>query len=184
MTELDGRMEGVLEPMAASSLSGDESELLKLLPGVRSFFRRRVTAFEADDLTQEVYLHMRSRSSDSAIKNLRGYLLAVAVNVLNEKARGDRVRFKAAHVAFADAGHGAEENTPERIVLQRDQIKVLVGAIQELPARTRDAFLMHRFEDMTYEAIAIKVAMSPSGVEKHIMKALRHLTARLKETNV
>jgi RNA polymerase sigma factor (sigma-70 family) len=182
MTELDSGMEGALEPIAATPIN-DESELLDLLPDVRSFFRRRVTASEADDLTQEVYLHMRARSSSAVIKNLRGYLLTVAANVLNEKARGDRARCKATHVAFEDTGHSSEQNTPERIVLQRDQIDVMVAVIQELPARTRDVFLLHRFEEMTYDAIARKMGMSSSGVEKHIMKALRHLTGRLKETN-
>jgi RNA polymerase sigma factor (sigma-70 family) len=181
MTEFDSGMESALEPIASTPVD-DERELLDLLPGVRSFFRRRVTASEADDLTQEVYLHMRARSSSAVIKNLRGYLLTVAANVLNERARRDRVR-KATHVAFEDTGHSAEQNTPERIVLQRDQINLMVAAIQELPARTRDVFLLHRFEEMTYNAIARKMGMSSSGVEKHIMKALRHITGRLKETN-
>jgi RNA polymerase sigma factor (sigma-70 family) len=178
---MHGHLKHDLEPIAATP--GEESELVDLLPGVRRFFRRRVTASDADDLTQEVYLHMRARARSTAIKNLRGYLLTVAANVFNEKARGDRVRRKATHVAFEDAGHSAEQNTPEHIVLQRDQIKVMLAVIQELPTRTRDVFLLHRFDGMTYHAIAHKMGMSSSGVEKHIMKALRHLTQRLKETN-
>jgi RNA polymerase sigma-70 factor (ECF subfamily) len=47
--------------------------------------------------------------------------------------------------------------------------------IRALPPRTRDAFLLHRFEDQTYGQIAKRLGVSVSMVEKHIAEALRQL---------
>lgn len=47
--------------------------------------------------------------------------------------------------------------------------------IRALPQRTREAFLMHRFESQTYRQIAARLGVSVSMVEKHIAEALRQL---------
>ena len=48
--------------------------------------------------------------------------------------------------------------------------------ILALPERTRDVFMLHRFEQMSYPEIARAFGISVSAVEKHIIKALRRLT--------
>jgi RNA polymerase sigma factor (sigma-70 family) len=168
-----------LERAGAQPRNEENERLLGFLPGIRKFFRGRVTACEADDLTQEVYLHMLARSRTAAIENLHGYLFTVAANVLNAKVRGDRARHSRSHIEFNEDEALADENTPEHILLQRDQLQVLFAMIQELPPRTRDVFVLHRFEEMTYDAIARKMGISSSAVEKHMIKALHRLTARL-----
>lgn len=122
---------------------------------------------------------MAARPQTATIDNMQGYLFRVAANVFNERARTDQVRHRSSHIELTEDNESADEITPERIILQREQLNAIITIIQELPPRTRDAFILHRFEEMTYEAIANKMGISSSGVEKHIMKALRHLTARL-----
>ncbi len=46
---------------------------------------------------------------------------------------------------------------------------------EDLPPRTRDAFLLNRFEGQTYSQIAKRLGVSVSMVEKHIAEALRQL---------
>ena len=48
--------------------------------------------------------------------------------------------------------------------------------IMALPERTRDVFLLHRFEEMTYSDISQHFGISLSAVEKHMIKALRLLS--------
>ena len=52
---------------------------------------------------------------------------------------------------------------------------MLLAAMEDLPARTREAFVLHRFEEMQYAAIAGHMGISVSAVEKHIMRAIRRL---------
>ena len=55
----------------------------------------------------------------------------------------------------------------------------MLGAIDELSERTRAMFYLYRFEQIKVREIAEIYGISPSGVEKHISKALLHLTSRL-----
>ena len=144
---------------------------------------KRAPAGEAEDLTQEVFARMLDRADVDGIKNIEGYLFRVAANVVAEKGRRDRVRHVAMHVELTEAYHPVEENSPERILLQQDLLKAMMKMIHDLPPRTQDAFVLHRFEEMTYEAVARHMGISVSAVEKHIMRAINHLTARMKALN-
>jgi len=44
-----------------------------------------------------------------------------------------------------------------------------------LPVRTRQAFRLHKLEDLTHAEVAQRMGISKSAVEKHIMRALRRL---------
>lgn len=157
--------------------------LLSFLPAIRRFLMKRAPAGEAEDLTQEVFARMLDRADVDGIKNIEGYLFRVAANVVAEKGRRDRVRHVAMHVELTEAYHPVEENSPERILLQQDLLKAMMKMIHDLPPRTQDAFVLHRFEEMTYEAVARHMGISVSAVEKHIMRAISHLTARMKALN-
>jgi RNA polymerase sigma-70 factor (ECF subfamily) len=49
----------------------------------------------------------------------------------------------------------------------------------ELPARTRDVFVLRRLEGLPYNEIAKRLGLSVSAVEKHMLRATRHLVARV-----
>ena len=57
----------------------------------------------------------------------------------------------------------------------RDMLRRIEAAIGELPDRTREIFMAHRFEDLTYPEIARSMGISVKTVEKHISLALREL---------
>ena len=57
----------------------------------------------------------------------------------------------------------------------------MLVAIRNLPPRTREAFALHRFEDMTYEAIARRLGISVSAIEQLISRASERLTAAMEE---
>jgi len=55
-----------------------------------------------------------------------------------------------------------------------------VYAIADLPEKPRTAFLMSRFQDLTYNEVAQKLHISVKTVECHIGKALRLLRESLR----
>jgi RNA polymerase sigma-70 factor (ECF subfamily) len=151
------------------------------VPGLRRYFSKRVHAGEIDDLVQEVLLRMQAHGGGPQIEHLDRYLFAVAASVLTDQARRRAVRHETAHQSLEEIHYPTEERTPERVLLDREALEMVVAAIASLPARTRDVFVLHRFEEMTCTSIAEQLGMSVSAVEKHIMKALRVLHARLSE---
>lgn len=60
-------------------------------------------------------------------------------------------------------------------------IEKIEDAIKELPDNYREAFIMHRFKDMTYKEIANELAISPKTVDYRIQHALKLLRVKLKD---
>lgn len=60
-------------------------------------------------------------------------------------------------------------------------IKDIHAAINRLPDKYREAFVLHRFHDYTYKDIAEKLNISPKTVDYRIQKALALLREDLKE---
>lgn len=53
------------------------------------------------------------------------------------------------------------------------QIARIEWAIARLPKRTREVFLMHRFDDLPYDRIAHRLGISEKAVEREIVRTLR-----------
>ncbi len=143
-------------------------------PGLRRYFARRADPAEADDLVQEVFLAMHRRVDDTPIGNVQGYLFRVAAGVLSK-------RTGRAAEPIPESFSLADELSPERRLLGREALARLVEAMQALPPRARQAFTLHRFEEMTYAAIAAHMGVSVSAIEQLISRASERLTAAMEE---
>jgi len=69
---------------------------------------------------------------------------------------------------------------PEKIY--SEEIKTIVDStLNSLPERTREIFVMSRFQDLTKEEIATALGITTKGVEYHISNALKSLRITLKD---
>lgn len=172
-------MASLSEPSGLERPTATEAEFRAWMaqygPGLRRYFLRRADAAEADDLVQEVFLAMHRRVDQTPIGNVQGYLFRVAAGVLSK--RGGRVLGEPLPEAFSLA----DELSPERRLLGREALDRLVVALQALPPRARQAFTLHRFEEMTYAAIAAHMGVSVSAIEQLISRASERLTAAMEE---
>jgi RNA polymerase sigma factor (sigma-70 family) len=150
------------------------------VPGLRRYFAKRVPAAQIDDLIQEVFLRLQAHHGKAPIEHLDRYLFTVAASVLTDQARRRVVRHDSAHESFEERHHPVEERSPERVLSDREDLDMVMQAIDGLPPRTRDVFVLHRFEEMSGSSIAVALGLSISAVEKHIMRALQVLHERLK----
>jgi len=149
-----------------------------------SFFLRRVhRRDEAEDLTQEVFLRMvRSlqhpdHDGGERIDNPEAFLFRTAVNLLRDRAR--RAKTFAEHLAeAAHRDENVEARSPERVLQGRQSLRSALTALEELDARTRDVFILHRLEGLKHAEIAALYGVSSSSIEKYMIKALAHLARR------
>lgn len=167
-TQEEGGLSLLPEP-ARPSIDADAQHRAVL----RRYFLKRVPAHEVDDLVQDVLAGLHARRSDAPIENLGGYLFTAAAHALSRKRQLD-ARFRGIDGQLADASW-VDPITPERILTGRARLDAAMVVLRGLPDRTRHVFLLHRFEDMTYRAIASQFGISVSAVEKHMMNALRAL---------
>jgi len=155
---------------------------LRYRPALVRFFQRRSTSFasEAEDLTQEVFLRLLQRSQSAEIARVEGYIFQIASSVLIDRARSAASRRSADHLRFEEATHAPESSIgPDRLLEGRQDVEVVKAALRRLPESSRHAFLLSRFEDMSYAEIAAGMGVSVSSVEKYIMRALHEIEVAL-----
>lgn len=56
--------------------------------------------------------------------------------------------------------------------VSEEEIRAVERAIARLPSRTLDAFMMHRFDDLSYEQIALRLGITQKAVGQHIAETL------------
>lgn len=153
----------------------------RFTPALRAFFSRRAPSSDVEDLVQEVLLRIHKRQPGAIVTNVEGYLFEVAANVLIDRGRRDRTRRRSDHCELQEIHHPVDEMSPERVLQGREQMARVLAALNTLPDRTRRIFILVRFEEMSYKLVAQRLGVSVSAVEKHVMKALRHLHERLRD---
>jgi RNA polymerase sigma-70 factor (ECF subfamily) len=70
----------------------------------------------------------------------------------------------------------AQTPTPEQITESRQRLQQLMVTVESLPPQCQRVFVLHKLEGLSYTEVAAKLGISKSGVEKHMMSALRRLT--------
>jgi RNA polymerase sigma factor (sigma-70 family) len=145
-----------------------------------SFFHKRTrNADDVQDLVQQVFLRLAQSPRFDEIRNPEGYIFQTAANALKDHARrrSVRERFSAGQPLENDDEHS--EFSPERILQGRESVSRVADALRQLPERTRDVFVLRCFEGLKCAEIGRLQGISVRAVEKHLAKALVHLTQAL-----
>jgi len=140
-----------------------------------ALMRRGRTEHDADDLVQDAWLRFDSFQRAQNVDDPDAFLMKVALNLSIDmhrvrRAHGDEVMLE--DVVIIDTSPPAED------VLQAKERNERLGVfLGRLTDKTREMFLAHRLEGMTYKEIAQQHGVSVSTVEKHIARASVQLTA-------
>jgi RNA polymerase sigma-70 factor (ECF subfamily) len=148
------------------------------------FFERHASALrsESEDMTQEVFVRLAQRELGNEINHVEGYLFQTASSVLTDRMRRRRTRKVDDHVEYDDGIHVVEDFAPDRVLIGREEVERVVNALGQLPERTRAAFVLHRFEGLKHAEIARRLGVSVSAVEKHVMRALKHVSSAIRDS--
>lgn len=130
----------------------------------------------AADLAQESYARvLAARQGGQLLRNSRALLYHTARNLVIDHQRHADVRASVEAPdaqAEADAAHASRNSEPETTVSAQQGVAALAAAIDSLPPRCREAFMLNRFEGMTYAQVARHMGISVKAVEQHIKHAL------------
>lgn len=172
-------LQPVLDPFAVSepgqevALSVDQA-FHRYHDGLVRFLRRRLhDEEEAADIAQETYARLaQSYQGQLDARTASSLIYRIAINVANDLSRRRKTHYAAEHCSADLVVLVSEEPSQERQVYARQQLDVLYAAIEGLPPRCQQVFLLNRIDRMTYARIAQHCGISTKMVEKHMTKAL------------
>lgn len=139
---------------------------------------------EAEDLTQDVFLKVLDQAPRYRPEGkFRSWLLRIAAN----RARSSLRRRKVLRwVSFDPDRHDRprrEDNAA--IQLERDETAARVReAIGRLPQRQQEAVVLRRYQELSYEEIAVALSATLPAVESLLQRAAANLRRELGETEL
>jgi RNA polymerase sigma factor (sigma-70 family) len=152
---------------------------------VRAFTAKLRSASQAEDLIQDLYLKVAAADPDQPVDDSSALLFRMANNLMLDRLRSARraaVRDQAWSDVEIDAAGGeaaSREPSAETTVSDRQSLRQLLDAVENLPPRTRRAFELHKLDGLSYGQTAQTMGTSPKTVEKQISAALARLVAVL-----
>lgn len=146
--------------------------------------------FKNNNLIEEIVCDVftkiwQNRAEFTISTSLREYLV--------KAVRNNCVNYYRTQKAQENLKYAVEENQKKSyslIDIGQDPLEYTIAneleihiaeAIESLPKRYKQAFKLSRYEDMTYEEIAVEMGISINGVKINIKKALEHLREKLKD---
>lgn len=158
----------------------DSSSIDSFTAPLVQYLSKRVPINEdANDLAQEALLRTHKFQRTNELDNARAFLYKTANNLLIDQLRRAKVHDKFltmekhAEQSAGDSDKGAP--SVERTVSAEQELANINKALDQLPHKVKQAFLMSRGRDLSYPEIAQEMNVSVSMVEKYIVQALKAL---------
>ena len=153
---------------------------------LEKFLARKLDSPEdAAEVAQDAFLRLYRMADPQNLDNARAFLFQVANNLAIDQLRRRTLyfRFLNSEKSMASDGEPVDINaiaaSPEQIISAREKLAAIYRAVDELPFKVKQAFLLHRKSGLSYNDIARQMDVSVSSVEKYILQALKHCRSRL-----
>lgn len=141
-----------------------------------NFLHRQVNDRDtAADLAQESYARVLAvQHAGREILDMRALLYRTARNLLVDQHRRAEVRRQDDLDAISEAEQpvAPQHLQPEESLVSQQILRAYIGAIERLPPRCREAFVLHIFDEFTHAQIAQRMGISVSMVEKHVVRGM------------
>lgn len=131
----------------------------------------------AEDIAQDVFYELWKKRDRLGVQtSFRAYLKRASINKSLNYIRDNKIKFDGdEQYAYIES----KENLAQSI--EGKNLKEIIDReIDKLPPKCRMAFVLSRYEDMSYKEIAVEMEISVKTVEKHISKALKVLNRTLR----
>ena len=141
-----------------------------------NFLSRQVSDRDtAADLAQECFVRVLGvQSSGQAVLDTRALLYRTARNlVVDQYRRAEVRRHDDIDAILEDQAPPAPQHLqPEEALASGQAVSAYVAAIEALPPRCREAFVLHVFDELSHAQVAQRMGISVSMVEKHVVRGM------------
>lgn len=142
-------------------------------------------AAEAEDAVQETFLRvLKHQDRLGEIRDYRVWLVRIVWNIVLDRKRRAKTRPEnedvAEHARYLPSGDLATDVT---VISSQEQARIL-GLIDRLPHREREALLLSAVEELTTAEIAKVLKTTESSIRSRIFRARRELTGLLEQEGI
>ncbi|MFT3717630.1 RNA polymerase sigma factor [Pseudorhodoferax sp.] len=129
----------------------------------------------AADLVQEAYVRfLGAQQSGAAIANPRALLFRTTRNLLTDQHRRAKVR---EHLSLdtlleEDQPLAPQHLQPEEVHAFSQYAQTIHAAIESLPPRCREAFILNRFDGLSHQEVADQMGISRNMVAQHVIRGV------------
>jgi RNA polymerase sigma factor (sigma-70 family) len=163
-------------PPDTSQMKWFEDEVQPNEPLLRSWLRSRFPSLhDVDDLVQESYLRILRAHADCKIRSAKAFLFSIARNLaINQVSRGRNENRSVLGESDVSTVLDEATNVPESVALAQE-MEMLTLAVESLPKRCKEAFVLHRLHGLSRAEVADRLGISESTVDGQCIIALRKL---------
>ncbi|MEM9741640.1 MAG: sigma-70 family RNA polymerase sigma factor [Pseudomonadota bacterium] len=157
-----------------------ESYLVNLTEGIRGRFGNGPP--DPEDVAQQAFHQLIERGDLGSISNLKAYLWRIARNIVLTAKRSQHVRtryeFEVERILFPQQ---YDELTPERVILAKEQLKLLNKLLRNMPNNRRQAVVLHRVEGLTVAEVGRRLGISRQSAAMHLARGIADLSVAFLE---
>lgn len=178
--------EGLRNDVAQENASSEIADVRRIYeieaPRLQRYFQSRLRSRDdAGDLVQESFVRLVGCMARTSLPRPAAYLQRIARNLLLDRYKRLETRLLAFHVPIGEDFEVAVAPDQAARIEAEDVMRIYRRALDELPQRTREIFLAHRVEELTYREIAESMGISIPTVQYHVARALAHIDAALEQ---
>lgn len=144
---------------------------------VRMLTARTGSLEDAKEIMQEAYVRVLALDRSGMISVLPGYLWRIAVNVAIDRKRKDVLQQR--FCRSAEPLEEIREFPPESTLESEERLAILERAIDRLPPRCLEAFVLHVQNGLTFDEVGREMRISSRMAQKHLARALEYLQSCL-----
>lgn len=137
---------------------------------LQGWLRRRLgNSFDAADLAHDTFVRILSSGRTPDASQSRAHLTQIAKGLVI-----DLHRRRVVESAYLDALACLPDHlapSPEERALALEALLLLDAALDRLPAKVREAFLLSQLDGLTYSEIAKRLGMSVGAIRKYMLRA-------------
>lgn len=135
----------------------------------------------ARELIHDTYIRVRSLKQHPSLENPLAYLYRIVINLARDERR--QAGRRAQHLNQDSNMEDLPDARPsiESEIDEHRELRLLQQAVDELPPRCREVFVLRKYHALEQALIAERLGISRSMVEKHLRKGLVYCRQRVKE---
>lgn len=151
----------------------------KYYPMLCAYGHKFISLEDSEEIVQDVLFWLwQSRKELVIEKSLSQYLFKMIYHRAINKMVSLQVKSKSDTIFFEQMQEMLQDTDYYQLTELRELLK---KAINKLPESYREAFVMHRFQHMSYKEIADRLGVSSKTIDYRIQQALKLLRKELKD---